>query len=277
VEISRTKRCITLARESIFWQDRFTYMPKHLYEDWCDIKRTDVAAGRKLYLLTEIAGARSGVHSAITETVFSHYEDPKRLSARIKRLGFKKASKIIDAMLPKTKTARSGHLGEIFATEVVSVVLPTFRVPIKRLRWLDGRESALRGEDVIGIECVKTKVRFLKGESKSRVALTPAVVAEARDALKSHHGRPSQHAMAFVMQRLFDQGDSATAQIFEEYLLEKTIPVQDLIHLMFALSGNDASEQLKSDLKGYSGNIEQHAVNLRIKDHQKFISSIYRK
>ncbi|MDR3413264.1 MAG: SAVED domain-containing protein [Formivibrio sp.] len=250
-------------------------MPKHLYENWCDIKQTDVASGRKLYLITEKAGVRAGIHGEIVKTVHSHYEDPRRLAARIRRLGFNKASKIIDAMLPKSKTARSGHLGEIFATEVVPAVLPSFRVPIKRLRWLDGRESALRGEDVIGIACEKTKVRFLKGESKSGVAITPTIVAEARAALKSHHGRPSQHAMAFIMQRLFDQGDSATALIFEEYLLTKTIPVQELVHMVFALSGNDASTQLQSDLKGYSGNIEQYAVNLRIEDHQKFIRSIY--
>ena len=42
-------------------------------------------------------------------------------------------------------------LGEILATEAVPAIVPTFQVPIKRLRWLDGRESALRGEDVIGI------------------------------------------------------------------------------------------------------------------------------
>ena len=47
--------------------------------------------------------------------------------------------------------------------------------------------------------------------------------------------------------------------------------------MMFAFSGNDASNQLESDLRAYGGKIEQHAVNLRINDHQKFISSIYRK
>ena len=252
-------------------------MPKHLYEDWCDLKKTDVAVGRNLYLLTEKDGVRSGIHATIVAAVFSHYEDPKRLSERIKRLGLKKASKILDDMLPKTKKARSGHLGEIFAAEVVPAVLPSFRIPIKRLRWLDGRESALRGEDVIGIACENTRVRFLKGESKSRVAITPAVVAEAREALKSNHGSLSHHAMSFVMKRLFDQGDNATAKLFEEYMLEKTIPVQDLVHLIFTLSGNDASEQLESDQKAYTGKIEQHAVNLRIEDHQRFISSIYKK
>ena len=251
-------------------------MPKHLYENWCDVRATDVSKGCKLHLFNEKDGARPGVQPEIVNTVLSHYEDPSRLAARIKRLGLPIAAKVLTDMLPKTKKARSGHLGEILAAEVVPAVLPTFRVPIKRLRWLDGRESALRGEDVIGIAHDKNRVRFLKGESKSRVALTPTVIAEARAALKANNGLPSQHAMAFVMQRLFDQGEEAEALIFEEYLLDKTISVRDMVHMIFTLSGNDGSGHLESDLKASAGAIEQHAVNLRIKDHQQFISSIYK-
>lgn len=238
---------------------------------------TDISVARKLHSFTEKNGIRSKIHATIVETVHSHYEDPKRLSDRIKRLGLTKASTVLDKMLPKSKKARSGHLGEIFAAEVVPAVFPSFKVPIKRLRWLDGREMALRGEDVIGFSREKNRVRFLKGESKSGASITPTVVAEARAALKSNKGRPSQHAMGFVKQRLLDQGDDETALIFEWFMLQKTIPVEDIVHMMFAFSGNDASNQLESDLRAYGGKIEQHAVNLRINDHQKFISSIYRK
>lgn len=252
-------------------------MPKHLYENWCDIKKLDVASSRRLYLFNEKAGVRANVHDEIVKTVHSHYEDPKWLADRIKRIGFSKASIILEKMLPKTKTARSGHLGEIFATEVVNVVFPSFIVPIKRLRWLDGRESALRGEDVIGIAVEKTKVRFLKGESKSSVSITPSIIAKARVALNASDGRPSEHAMTYVMHRLFELGDNSTAQIFESCLIGKTIPLNDLIHLIFAFSGNDASSQLSSDLTAYTGKIEQHAINLRIQDHQDFINSIYKK
>lgn len=251
-------------------------MTKHLYEHWCDCQATDVASGCRLHLLREKHGARVQVHTDIVSTVLSHYEDPARLAARTARLGFTKASKILENMLPKTKQARSGHLGEILATEVVPAVLPGFQVPIKRLRWLDGRESALRGEDVIGLAIEKGRVRFLKGESKSRASLTPKVVAEARAALKANYGLPSQHAMAFVMHRLFDEGNHALAVLFERYLLEKTIALEDMVHLLFTLSGNDGSGSLQADLKAVTGKIEQHAVNLRITDHQQFVASIYK-
>jgi hypothetical protein len=178
-------------------------------------------------------------------------------------------------MLPQSKRARSGHLGEILATETVPACLSSFKIPIKRLRWTDGRESALRGEDLIGIARESHVVRFLKGESKSRRTLTPSVVAEAREALNANDGRPSQHAFGFIMNRLFELGQEELALIFEEYMLLKSIPVQQLVHLTFTLSGNDACDALKADLGGCGGGIEQHAIAIRIQDHQEFIASVY--
>lgn len=252
-------------------------MSKHLYDGWCDSKATTIASGRRLHVLTEMNGARPNVHDRIVKTILLHYEDPRFLAARIKRYGFKKAAKFLEELLPRTKTARSGHVGEILATEVVPAILPEFEVPIRRLRWLDGRESALRGEDLIGVACQQKRIRFLKGESKSRATLTPVVVAEARKALKANKGRPSAHAMAFVMRRLFELKRDDLALIFEDYLLFKTIADEDLVHLLFGLSGNDASAALKSDLQAYAGRIEQHSVNFYIEDHQEFIASVYQK
>ncbi len=252
-------------------------MPKHLYDGWCDCQAQDISKGRRLHLLAEKDGARPKAHGRIVETVLSHYEDPRYLSDRIKRLGFKKAAKVLDELLPKTKKARSGHIGEILATEVVPAILPEFEIPIKRLRWLDGRESALRGEDLIAIAREQKRVRFLKGESKSRAALSPGTVAEARKALAANKGRPSQHAMAFVMHRLMETDRKALGLLFEDQLLLKSIADEDLVHLLFGLSGNDASAALKADLEAYSGKILQHSVNFRIKDHQDFIASVYKK
>lgn len=252
-------------------------MPKHLYDGWCNCKANDISNGRRLYLVTEKDGARPTAQGRIVETVLSHYEDPRHLADRIKRLGFKKAAKVLDELLPKTKKARSGHVGEILATEVVPAILSEFEIPLKRLRWLDGRESALRGEDLIGVAREQKRVRFLKGESKSRATLSPGVVAEARKALKANKGRPSQHAMAFVMHRLMETGRKDLALIFEDQLLIKSIADEDLVHLLFGLSGNDASAALKADLEAYSGKIQQYSVNFRIEDHQDFIASVYKK
>ena len=252
-------------------------MPTHLYDGWCDLTAKNISNGHRLHLLVERDGVRATVKGKIVDTVDSYYQDPKLLADRIKKHGLVKAAKMLEALLPRTKIARSGQLGEILASEVVPAILPTFRVPLKRLRWRDGRETAMRGEDVVGVSWDKKRVRFLKGESKSRVSLSPTVVAEARAALKTNQGRLSQHALAFMADRLRETGEEHLALLFEEVLVNKNIATEDLVHLLFGLSGNDASAALEADLKAYTGKIEQHAVNLRIDDHQEFISSMYKR
>lgn len=146
-------------------------MAETLFDQWCDSRDVTVGGRHKLHILLEKDGARGPVQSKIDDVVASHYDEPARLSDRMARLGYTNAAKILSTMLPQTKRARSGHMGEILASEVVPTLLRPFRIPVKRLRWSDGRESALRGEDLIGLACENGSVRFLKGESKSRASL----------------------------------------------------------------------------------------------------------
>jgi hypothetical protein len=250
-------------------------MGQTLFEEWCHRRNIDVAAGCKLHLLVEKDGARATLQSKIDDAIASHYDDPARLSDRIGRLGYKKTARILQAMLPGSKRARSGQLGEILATEAVPAYLAPFKIPIKRLRWSDGREAALRGEDLIGVARESRTVRFLKGESKSRRALTPSTIAEARGALNENDGRPSQHALGFIMKVLFDRGEDELALIFEEYMLLRSIPLSQLVHLMFTFSGNDASNALETELRRYHGGIEQRVIAMHVADHPEFIAHAY--
>jgi hypothetical protein len=102
------------------------------------------------------------------------------------------------------------------------------------------------------------------------------VVAEARQALGANEGYPSEHALTFVMHRLFELGKRDVALIFEEYQLLKTIRPRQVVHLLFALSGNDASSAPTKDLKACGQDIEQHAITFRIPDHQTFIIGVYK-
>jgi hypothetical protein len=250
-------------------------MPSSLFEQWCETEDLKLEGGHNLHVFREKDGVRSSLEKQIAAAVVSHYEDPLRLSERIAKVGLPKAAQVLREMLPRTSRTRSGHLGEILAAEAAPAVLKNFEIPIKRLRWLDGREAALRGEDLIGVERTRDRVRFLKGESKSRGSLSPGVVAEAREMLAANDGRPSQHALTFIMHRLFELQQEKLALVFEEFLLLKPIPTQQLVHLLFAFSGNDASNALAADLKGCSAEIEQHAIALRITDHPKFIAAVY--
>ena len=51
--------------------------------------------------------------------------------------------------MPQTSRSRSGDLGEILATELVEEEIG-LRVPVRRLRYKDGRNMAMRGDDFIG-------------------------------------------------------------------------------------------------------------------------------
>jgi hypothetical protein len=53
-------------------------------------------------------------------------------------LGYNAAATILRERLPRSKTVRSGDLGEILASEFVEERLG-FNVPIRRMRYKDGR------------------------------------------------------------------------------------------------------------------------------------------
>ena len=63
-------------------------------------------------------------------------------------------------------------------------------LPIKRLRWKDHRNMAMRGDDVIAIlqDAQTQRLHFLKTEAKSRAALTAQVLTEARAGLDKDGG-----------------------------------------------------------------------------------------
>ena len=84
--------------------------------------------------------------------------------------GYKKAAHVVKNRLPTGKAIRSGDLGEILATEYVDQETNS-RVPIKRLRYKDDQQMAMRGDDVIAVRPgPKRMTQVLKVEAKSRGA-----------------------------------------------------------------------------------------------------------
>jgi hypothetical protein len=245
-----------------------------LFSRWCN-SRSPVVGTHKAHHLSEKPGGRAAIERDLDGIVASHYGDPDRFVSRMRRIGYPKAMAALAAKLPRTMKARSGHLGEILATEAVNELLPPFQVVLKRLRWLDGPESAMRGEDLIGLDRSGTVPRFLKGESKSRVVMSTTVLKEARGALFANDGRPSQHSLGFLADRLRDEGNDALAELIEDQMLLKPIEQRQLVHLMFVLTGNDASKLVEAELASYRGKIAQIAVSFRIVDHRLFIGNTY--
>ncbi len=248
-----------------------------LYKNWCTSieKKTKK---KTLVSYSEKNGGRVRVLSQLGETVKAHYDHTDRIADDVARLGYAKAAEVLRALLPQSPRARSGDLGEILASALVEEET-NFRVPVRRMRFKDGREVAMRGDDFIGVgRDSEDKLWLLKGESKSRAALGKTTITEAREALNRHDGRCTPNSLLFIANRLLDSADADDHElgriIRDEVGLSALRPGR-IDHMLFTLSGNEAGAQLEEDLENAATDRNQHVANLRIKDHQDFIAAVY--
>jgi hypothetical protein len=185
----------------------------------------------------------------------------------LKTLTDAEAATFVEGKLPTSKSIRSGDLGEILATEWIATQ-GGYQVPIKRLRWKDHRNMAMRGDDVIGIQQNPQAggLQFLKTEAKSRVALSSAVVTEARAGLDKDGGLPSAHALSFIADRLADLGNDALSDAILDAQLKTGIQPQQVRHLLFTFSGNNPETHLTGSLRTYAGDLPVEKLRLLVID-----------
>ncbi len=248
-----------------------------LYKNWC-IGTEEKNKRKSLRTYIEKKGGRAKVLSTLAQTVKAHYDHTDHIADDVARLGYKAAAEILRALLPQSPRARSGDLGEILASELVEEET-NFSVPVRRMRFKDGREVAMRGDDFIGVgRDSEDKLWLLKGESKSREILGKTTVAEAREALTRHDGRCTPNSLLFIANRLLDSADADEQElgriIRDEVGLSALRPGR-IDHMLFTLSGNEAGAQLEEDLENAATDRNQHVANLRIEDHQNFIAAVY--
>ena len=245
-----------------------------LFEEWCD-RASATHNEHPFDVLTEKANGRAEILPELVSVVHDHYDARERFLERAARLGYDRAVDVIRQRLPTTAIARSGDIGEILATEYVNSSLP-FRVPINRLQWKDGRNMALRGDDLIGfrLKANGELEALLKGESKSRIGLYDDAMTEAITKLCEYDGRPSPHTLLYLVGRLNDMGQTPTAEVLEDYaLLGGNFPIT---HFIFTLSGNAPHTVVKKALFGtYLPGILRRIVGLVINDHKDFIDAVF--
>ncbi len=248
-----------------------------LFEDWCEIHCQDDDQ-KELWSLAEKAGARAAIRNRLIQTVRSHYDDLGRIADDVAALGFPGAAEILRERLPRTKRARSGELGEILATELVEEEVG-YTVPVRRLRYKDGREMALRGDDFIGVkDDEEQRLRLLKGEAKSRRALGKATITQAREALSRDTGRPTATSLLFVADRLLEQNDAAKKAVgrrLRDEVARRALPAASIDHVLFTFCANDPTASLTEDLGDADAGRVHISICLRIADHQEFIADVY--
>ena len=247
-----------------------------MIEDWLNIEEAEHGERKRLFVLGERDGGRVAVQADLMERVRAHYDDPRHIADDIAELGFPGAAAILRERLPTDARTRSGEVGEILATEFVEHQTG-FRIPVRRLRYKDGREMALRGDDFLGIEEVDGRLAYLKGEAKSGQAMAAGVINAARARLNDDDGRPTPISLLFVADRLLEgsEEDEALGRQIRNAVGRGTIRARDVTHGLFTLTGNDRRADLEADLAGAGGDHGHISVNLRINDHQEFIAWIY--
>ncbi len=247
-----------------------------LFQDWCN--NDNQKAGKKSFLkLTEKVSGRDAIKAQLATTVRSHYDSLDRIAADVEHLGYKAAATILRERLPRSKKARSGDIGEILASELTEERLG-FNVPVRRMRYKDGREVALRGDDFIGAGYDENdKLWLLKGESKSRGILGKTTITTARNTLNRDHGRCTPHSLLFVADRLLDQGGELEklGRTIRTKVAAKALPASRIDHALFTVSGNAPPTALTEDFNALGQGRKQTVINFRIEDHQAFIADIY--
>ncbi len=248
--------------------------PPHFVARWL-VTNSSTVGKHPLHLMTEGPGVRAAVLDELRSIVRSHYVSPETTANRLANLGAPKTAALLREHLPTTKTAQSGDLGEVLATEIAEHTL-NFAVPIRRLRWKDGRNMALRGDDIIGVRIDATgRLTFLKGESKSRAALTTGTLDEAGAALDRDRGRPTRHSVLFMAERLRETGNDALASQLEGATLA-SFRGNTVEHLLLALTGGNPKNLLNAHLLAAAKKKRtRHAIGVRIAGHAAFIKLLF--
>lgn len=241
----------------------FDFLP-----EWFDQQTPDAAAA-ELVVLREKNGSRPVIRDALRRCVREHFAG---LDIVERIGGYKQALAYIRNKLPSAKRARSGDFGEVLATEYVDQCTD-YRVPIKKLRWKDDRQTTMRGNDVLAIKRQAKAWKILKGESKSRAKLSNSVVEEAVDGLLANSGRPNASSLAFISSRLRELGRDDEAKVFETLQRRQPRP-ENMEHLVFTLSGNVPTSYLLEYRADGTG-IPRHLVGCVIGDHQAFIQELF--
>lgn len=246
-----------------------------LFSDWFDSTSLPVARPNdSAVLLREKDGARAVAWPKILSIVRSHYIDADTFRTICSQLGYDDAAQHLRFYMPEDKKARSGDLGEILATEYTNEHIST-RVYIKRLRFKDERETALRGDDILGGELDEHGgLHVLKGESKSRVALSLKVLVEAEEKLLSNGGRPSEHGTAFLAAHLLPIRPEL-GKALALFNLRK-VPARSLRHLLFTLTQSAPLRLFPMFAnRKYPAGILRSLAGAVVKKHQETIDQIY--
>ena len=240
---------------------------------WKSCASTNQKCGSASLTVLHLPAVTPAGTSALAKTCHNHYVSRKWLGL----FGRKDLAEKLKAVLPVSKKQRSGDLGEILASEYVNRKEWGYQAPVLRLRWKDGRDLAMRGDDVVGFNFHLKPVGLLKGESKSRAVLNNGALNEARTALRKNKGLPGAFSIEFIVDQLADAGHTKLARrIKAEACGARLLDKREIAHLLFVFTGNDPVALLSVHLCALkTPDIRQLAVAVHCDKHQSMIKAVF--
>jgi len=243
-------------------------MAEGIFRTW--LREESPSPSPPIRLFRERDGVRALILKPLLELLADHYVGEATVA---KAGGYTKAAALIQYSLPTSKQTRSGDFGEMVATEFIDAET-AFRVPIRKLRWKDDRQMAMRGNDVIAIAASTKPVRVLKCESKSAKSISNTAVSDAAQQLDAHDGRPNPSTLGFITKRLYEEDRDGEAKVFQDLMCDGVSP-KNIIHAIFALSGDDPCDKLAKAPGPAHPEIKRGVAAVVIDDHSEFIEALF--
>lgn len=241
------------------------------FSPWCDPPKDETVGKHNSRVLVSHDDA-NGIDAVVT-VMPGTYAKKKNLKRIAKRHGKKGVATLLSNKVPKTKTSRSGDMGEILGTAYVQSTMGYSTGP-SRLIERDHQEWALRGDDILGARLNGQSLELVKVEAKSRAKATKATITEARDGLRRNGDLASPHSLTQFAERLL-KTDEALSDAVNDLLQNDGLRPGQLAHVMFIFAGNHPINHVRDDLKAYEGRVAQATVTVRVSAHQDFIAKSY--
>jgi hypothetical protein len=218
----------------------------------------------------------NNLKDALISVLPDYYADPQSMAGTLVRLGKDAAAQKLLTKIPEVKNIRSGDIGEVLASDYIEESLG-YSVPIRKLRWRDHRNMAMRGDDVIGIvvDQQQQTIKFLKAEAKANKILGRGILEDARKELDLDDGFPAPHALEFVAERLRETGNQALSDLIEKVQLVDGIRTNQVEHLLFTFTASNPARLQRESFDAYDGNIKQTSVGFKVTEHQELIAGVY--
>jgi hypothetical protein len=232
--------------------------------------------GHSFKVLTLKANEFDNLKNALIAVLPDYYADPLSIAGTLARLGKNAAAQKLLIKIPEVKNIRSGDIGEVLASDYIEEYLG-YNVPIRKLRWRDHRNMAMRGDDVIGIivDQQQQTIKFLKAEAKANKKLGRGVLEDARKELDLDNGFPAPHALEFVAERLRETDNQVISDLIEKVQLVDGIRANQVEHLLFTFTASNPATLQKESFDVYDGDIKQKSVGFQITEHQELIAGVY--